>query len=200
MRLLFVSLLLAGFVEPDPHPAPDPTIADSFAPRCVPANLPALRAASRPSSAPMGSLMTPRNSVIPLSTSAASLLRDAIELSPGVNRLLRELGRSDVVVYVTNLKAGDRVGPRSYMSFLALDANRRYLLVRIDHWSVSPAERIALLGHELQHALEVAEAPEVRDAETMAGMFRRIGSEVAFNTFETRGAREVAHLIRRELR
>jgi len=196
MRLLFISLLLAGFVEPEPVPA----LADSFVPRCLPPNLPARRAASRPASAHLETSATPRGSVVPLSTAAASLLRSAAERSPVVDRLLRDLGRSDVVVYVTNLKAGDHVGPRSYMSFLALDATHRYLLVRIDHWSVSPAERIALLGHELQHALEVAEAPEVRDVETMARMFRRIGSEVALNTFETRGARDIAHLIRRELR
>ncbi len=196
MRLLFISLLLAGFVEPDPVPAN----ADSFVPRCVPPNMPARAAASRPVWAHMGIFATPRSPVVPLSTAAASLLLTATERSPLVNRLLRELGRSDVVVYVTNLKAADRVGPRSYMSFLALDATHRYLLVRIDHWSISQAERIALLGHELQHALEVAEASEVRNVETMARMFRRIGSEVALNTFETRGAREVAHLIRRELR
>jgi hypothetical protein len=197
MRRLFISLLLAGFIEPAPVPAP----ADSFVPRCLPPDLPARRAGAKPvSDAQMGRFATPRSPVVPLSTAAASLLLTATERSPVVNRLLRELGRSDIVVYVTNLKTRDRVGPRSYMSFLAIDATHRYLLVRIDHWSISQAERIALLGHELQHALEVAEASEVRDAETMARMFRRIGSEVALNTFETRGAREVAHLIRRELR
>lgn len=170
MRLLFIPLLLAGLIEPAPAPAP----AESFAP--------------------------PRRPVVPLSTAAASLLLTATDRSPLVNHLLRELGRSDVVVYVTNLKAADRVGPRSYMTFLARDATHRYLLVRIDHWNISEAERIALLGHELQHAIEVAQSPEVRDVGTMARMFRRIGSEVALNTFETSGAREVAHRIRRELR
>lgn len=200
MRLMFISLLFAGFVEPDPHPEPDPALGNSFAPRCVPANLPARRAASRPATTPMGQARTPRDPVVPLSTGAASVLRDAIERSPVVNRLLRELGRSDLVVYVTNLRAGDRLGPRSYMTFLARDAAHRYLLVRIDHWNISLTERVALLGHELQHALEVAEAPEVHDAETMARMFRRIGSEMATNTFETRTARDVAQSIRRELR
>jgi hypothetical protein len=196
MPLSFIPLLLAGFIDP----ASAPASADSFIPRCVPPNLPARAAASRPvSAAHLETFAAPRSPVVPLSTAAASLLLTATERSPLVNRLLRELGRSDVVVYVTNLKAWDRVGPRSYMTFLARDATQRYLLVRIDHRSLSQAERIALLGHELQHALEVAAAPEVRDIETMAWMFRRIGSEVAQNTFETRGARDVAHLIRREL-
>lgn len=200
MRLMFISLLLAGFVEPEPHPEPEPALEQSFAPRCVPSNLPARRAADRPASSPMGSFRTPRDPVVPLSTGAASVLKDAVERSPVVNRLLRELSRSDIVVYVTNLRPGDRVGPKSYMTFLARDATHRYLLVRIDHWSIPHTERVALLGHELQHAVEVAEAPEVRDAETMARLFRRIGSEAALNTFETRTAREIARLIRVELR
>ena len=75
----------------------------------------------------------------------------------------------------------------------------RYLLIRIDRFKISVREQIALLGHELQHALEVASAPEVRDASGMAQLYRRIGWEGQKDHFESEAAKSVAQKVRTQL-
>ena len=51
---------------------------------------------------------------------------------------------------------------------------------------------LAMIGHELQHAIEISEAPSVVDEATMAGLYRRIGVKSCGNRaracYETRGA------------
>lgn len=98
----------------------------------------------------------------PLSSSAIELLADATERSSIVASLLDELEQTDVVVYIVDSMPGVISGPTSYLAFLSLDATARYLLIRIDRFRLSPPERIVSLGHELQHALEVAAAPDVK--------------------------------------
>jgi hypothetical protein len=39
--------------------------------------------------------------------------------------------------------------------------------------------QVAALGHELQHAMEVADAPDVRDEGALARFYARIGTEGA---------------------
>lgn len=167
-----------------------------FSPTCVPEPASARMIAR---GAPAEAFEPPRGRVVALSEAAASLLTLAAERSPLIISQLWELERSGMVIYVTNLKAGQAPGPKSYLSFLAAEASLRYVLIRIEHWQISPNERLALLGHELEHALEVARASEVRDALGMAALFRRIGHEVSPNSFETAAARETGHRVRAEL-
>jgi hypothetical protein len=61
---------------------------------------------------------------------------------------------------------------------------------------------IALLAHELQHAVEVVHAPEVRDARSLEQMFSRlaIGFGCDDSTcYETQAARDVEHAVGEEL-
>ena len=125
----------------------------------------------------------------PLSVNATELLASARERSSIVATLLEQLEGTDVIMYVTDLAAPSGQGPLSHMVYLTNDASSRYVLVRIDHWRVSPAERIALLGHELQHALEVASAPEVRDSLGLKGLYKRIGWESQKDRYESEAAK-----------
>lgn len=136
---------------------------------------------------------------LPLNADAINLLTDAAERSPLVTSLIEELERTDVVVYLTELSPGKPPGPSSYLVFLSEDATTRYLLIRIDKWKLSPFERICLLGHELQHALEVAAAPDVRDATGLASLYRRIGWESGENRFETTAAKSMGFQVKAEL-
>jgi hypothetical protein len=53
------------------------------------------------------------------------------------------------------------------------DAWRRVLItVRIGPRDINAS---AVLAHELQHAVEIADAPEVRGDQTLAELYRRIG-------------------------
>jgi hypothetical protein len=135
----------------------------------------------------------------PLSPGISSLLAEAKEKSSIVTGLINDLEQTDVVVYITDSVVSNLRAPGSYLIFLSRDATTRYLLVRLARWRLSPQERIALLGHELQHALEVAAAGEVKDGAGLADLYRRIGWQGSVNQFESEAAQTTASRIRKEL-
>lgn len=64
----------------------------------------------------------------------------------------------------------------------------------------STAESIALLGHELQHAVEIADAVEVGDEQDMEALYVRIGVRRGAHIYDTVAAQDMGRRIRRELR
>jgi hypothetical protein len=66
--------------------------------------------------------------------------------------------------------------PRGTTHLLSATAAGRYLQVWVDAQRTE-AERIAVLGHELQHAVEVAADANVRDALSFARLFECLGAE-----------------------
>ena len=135
----------------------------------------------------------------PLSPGAIELLAVAAQRSAIVASLLEDIERSDLVVYLNDSMPGVFTGPKSTMVFLSGDSSTRYLLIRVDSMRLPLPERISSLGHELQHALEVAGAPEVKSANDMAQLYRRIGWETTKGRFESRDAQAVAHRITKQL-
>jgi hypothetical protein len=128
-----------------------------------------------------------------------SLVTQATRLSPTVHELVDQLERSDLVVYVrcTAFKDSSITGR---LSFLGSVSDRRYVVIELKlHEQYS--SQIAILAHELQHAVEVASAPQVRSSETMAEHYRKIGIAVDDHPmiFETAAAREVGERVHREL-
>lgn len=146
-----------------------------------------------------GDGLPPWKHVRALSPGAVELIWESAARSSIVNDLLQGLEETGVVVYVTDAMPGVISGPVSHLVYLSNEGITRYLLVRIDRWRTTPQERIALLGHELQHALEVAAAPEVRDAQGLASLYRRIGWEGQKDKFETEAAQMVGNRVRRQL-
>ena len=143
--------------------------------------------------------LPPWKHVLALSPGAIELMRESVARSSIVEGLLQELEASRVIVYISDVMPGAVAGPVSYLTYLSNDDKARYLLVRIDRWRSTPFERIALLGHELQHALEVAGAPEVRDSRGLAKLYRRIGWESQPDKFETAAAQTVGNRVRSQL-
>jgi hypothetical protein len=84
------------------------------------------------------------------------------------------------------------------MRWLVAAGGCRYLIVRVEARR-SPAEQMELLGHELQHAKEVAATKEVRDEATLAALMTRIGRKTGEGTFETDAAMRVGRLVRAEV-
>jgi hypothetical protein len=76
--------------------------------------------------------------------------RDA---SPSFRALIERLETTDVVVFVQCARLRSRLDGE--LTFLAAAGGLRYVLVRIG-WDLPLERKIAVLGHELQHALEVA--------------------------------------------
>jgi hypothetical protein len=107
--------------------------------------------------------------------------------------------RTDVVVYVTDSECEGDNARNAYLRFVGRAAGLRYVSVYVDRYRISPTERIAFFGHELQHALEIAAAPGVRDAAGLRQLYRRIGWESGRDRFETDAARAVTRLVTDEL-
>jgi hypothetical protein len=128
---------------------------------------------------------------------AAALVRDAARVSETVRALLGRLAASDLVVLV---EVTDQQGPFSGdTSFVTCAGGFRYVLVRVSR-RLPVWDQIAVLGHELQHAVEVAEAPEVVSDPTLAQLFTRIGRPVRKRTYETDAAIAVLRQVGAEVR
>jgi hypothetical protein len=118
--------------------------------------------------------------------------------SPTFAALRARLEATDVIVYVQTV--GDlRPGLEGRLKFMASSGRHRYLRVDVRN-SLPLNDLLSAIAHELQHALEVAEAAEVRDARSMGTFYERVGvSRGARMTFDTHAARETGARVRSEL-
>lgn len=122
--------------------------------------------------------------------------------SPTFRRLLETLNESDVIVYVRTKLT--RPGLYAYLAHNMVTAGgHRYLRVALDPQG-SWRRAVASLGHELQHAVEVAQAAHVRDAEGLEQMFEQANLEAVCGSgggkcFETKAAMDVTTAILDEL-
>jgi len=134
-----------------------------------------------------------------LSSSCQRLLQAATERSPVIRGFLEDLERSDVTVYVDLPGSIAASQPRSWIRFVSAAAGVRYLLVQIDPWRAPFHEQIALLGHELYHALEIAAAPDVTDVPSLRRLYARIGHQWGVTRYETDQAQVAERLVRADL-
>ena len=125
-------------------------------------------------------------------------LVDGVRQSPTLRDLVEQLDNSDVLVYLvldrspTPLSAGR-------ISLMAAAGGCRYLRLsiaaRYTGW-----QRIAILGHEVQHAVEIAAATSAIDQASVASLYRQIGFRTADDrSFDTPAAIAVGHRVWREL-
>jgi hypothetical protein len=87
----------------------------------------------------------------------------------------------------------------AHLAFAAAAAGTRYLHITLDTWRAGGWDAVPLLGHELQHALEVAAAPEVKDIWTFERLYFRIGWRSGTGAYETELARTTGRRIQEEL-
>ena len=128
-----------------------------------------------------------------------SLLLQGVRRSATFAELVRALNQSDVIVYIQFVDI--LPSTLSGRLMLAADAHgQRYLRIQVRQ-TLTPNESIALMGHEIRHALEVAGSPEVRDAQGLIGLYQRIGdvSVMGMHAYETDAAQDVGRQVRTEL-
>ena len=126
-----------------------------------------------------------------------SFLRTGFEQSPTFASLLLRLERGDVIVYIEDVpRLPGALEGRLVMPPPA--HGTRYLRIQIAR-SGSSADTIALIGHELRHAVEVADASTVVDDAGLAALYRRIGIDRGNNLFDTAEAQEVGRRVLKEL-
>ena len=105
------------------------------------------------------------------------LLGGALATSPTIRALVDRLEHSDVIVYLVrdNLTAWALEGKTT---FIAARGNVRYVRITIA-WERGRRRHVATLAHELQHAVEIADAPTVIDEASLEREYERIGCQRA---------------------
>jgi hypothetical protein len=132
---------------------------------------------------------------------ARQTLADGMARSATIARLVAELNGSDVIVFVDSRV--DPGIPTGETTLMTATASVRYVHVVINPRLASD-QRLEYLGHELQHALEIARDRSVVDSPSVRRLFAAIGRELPASTqqvksFETDGARLVSAAVRREI-
>jgi hypothetical protein len=121
------------------------------------------------------------------------------QVSPTLQHLIDRLAASNVVVY---LMFDRSIAPYTdgHISLLATVPGRRYLRIAIDR-RIGGCRRLAILGHELQHAVEIADAPAATDQDSVAALYTAIGFRSCSGRdrcFDSRLAIETGQRIWRE--
>lgn len=132
-------------------------------------------------------------------------LRRLLELgtrtSPTFRALVRRLLLSDVVVYLWCDGATPRVSD-GRLTFVSSAGGYRYIVVRLNRLA-SRERQIAILAHELRHAVEIADARTVVDSTSLAREYQRIGHvssiSQATTAFDTTAAVDAGRRVLQEL-
>jgi len=142
-------------------------------------------------------LEAPTRRIRSTDASMRKLLQRGFRESRTFADLIARLQRSDVIVYVEEvprlpgaLEGRMMMLPRVY--------DHRYVRIQIALRG-SPEDSIAVLGHELHHAVEVADALDVHDNAGLARLYQRIGLRRGTHLYDTAGAQDAGRMIRREL-
>jgi len=159
--------------------------------------LPLLALAAAPVS-PSAVLESPTRHVRTTCPYAQSLLRDGFQRSPTFARLLVRLERSDLIVYIES-QAPLPPGIEGRLLMMSTAHGTRYVLIQLGMAGDSLQDAIALLGHELEHANELADSPGVIDTKGLVALYEQIGVRNGSHQYETKMAQEAGRQIRREL-
>ncbi len=131
--------------------------------------------------------------VRPLDAFSRVLLREGMFRSPTIARLVWRLERSNVIAYV-RADLDPRVRTAN-TRFMVAAGGLRYLLI-----SMNPRNThdllLVLLGHELEHATEVADAPDVNDPASFRALYERIGQRsLSGREYETSEAHDAGQAV-----
>lgn len=127
------------------------------------------------------------------------LIDSGVRRSHSFAALVLALHETDVIVYIERVKA--LPGFVDGLTFLIPSQDpQRYVRIQVRQ-ALQPDETIALLAHELRHALEVASDPSVTTKEAFIALYERIGQAVpgSDSRFDTPAAQKMGRMVRREL-
>jgi hypothetical protein len=122
---------------------------------------------------------------------------DAERRSATFQSLVRRVSASDLIIYAESGRCESRQ-VLSCLSLVSAAGGFRYLRITID--TEHSLDLIASqLAHELQHAVEIADAPQVTNNDTLRTLYRQIGHvSAAADVYETREAIRVTATVRSE--
>jgi hypothetical protein len=129
------------------------------------------------------------------------LVDEAGRRSPAIRESLDRLERLDVTVYIRGTLFA-RTDLEGRVALLSSTGSHRYLIIELA-CGRSELTQMATLGHELFHAIEIAEEPSVVSPATLADFYSRIGTLTGdsggLRTFETEAAAAAGQRARRQL-
>jgi hypothetical protein len=130
--------------------------------------------------------------------SVQHLLKRGFTHSVTFRNLMARLEQSDLIIYIEQVPRLPG-GLEGRMMIMPSAHGQRYVRIQIALRG-APDDSVAVLGHELQHALEVAQEAWVYDQATLAALYRQIGVYGGgHQVYDTVAAQEVGRIIRREL-
>jgi hypothetical protein len=129
-----------------------------------------------------------------------TVVEAGFERSASFRSLIGRIEQSDVIVHLTcsRFKSVTLAG-RTLLASAGPDV--RYLRVQVNCQQSDPA-LVSVVGHELQHVVEIASAPFVVDDKSFARLFRTIGFSTCLSAeadrFETSAALGTGERVRAE--
>jgi hypothetical protein len=142
-------------------------------------------------------LEAPTRHIRTTDASVRKLLRRGFRDSPSFAALVARIQQSDVYVYVEEVP-GLPAALDGRLMMLPRAHEHRYVRIQIALRG-APDDSVALLGHELQHAVEVADAQDVSDQDGMTRLYQRIGMRGGEHVYDTAAAQQMGRMVRREL-
>jgi len=124
-----------------------------------------------------------------------------MQQSPTLRALVEKVEAAPILVFIEgDIRMPVFVGAR--LNFVTSVNGVRYVRVDID-CTLSPRRQIALVAHELQHALEIGERTDILDAEGMESLYEEIGFQSSdsgsHRSYETEAAKAVQRAVDDEL-
>jgi len=129
------------------------------------------------------------------------LFDHGMQQSPTLRTLVEKVEAAPILVFIEgDIRMPLYIGAR--LNFVTSVNGLRYVRVDID-CTLSPRRQIALLAHELQHALEIGQRTDILDAEGMESLYEEIGFQSSDNgshkSYETEAAKAVQRAVDDEL-
>ena len=145
------------------------------------------------------SLASPHCHVRAVDSRVAAALAEGLRRSPTFAGLIAAINSSDVMVYIESVHGM----PESIAGRMQLTTkgNRfRYVRIQVSK-RLFPDELISVIGHELQHAVELAQHPDVQSEAALIDLYRRIGAgSSSMLRFDTEAAVRIGAQVLREIR
>jgi len=130
-----------------------------------------------------------------------ALIEAGISRSATFRSLVASLDRSDVIVYIEPKTTRENLG--AYLAHQIISrGGYRYLQIAVPILG-SETRLVTLIAHELQHAVEVAQAPDAIDSASMEQLFDRLAVRFGCDgstCSETQAAKDVEHAVGEELK
>lgn len=126
----------------------------------------------------------------------SNLIHRGCTLSPTFNALVDRLGRSDLIVVVRFGRCSN--GVAGCLHFLGPANGSRNLRVTVDRFGRPEWQILALVAHEMQHTLELADAADAKDVDAFQRVFARIGWRGGAG-FETAQAVAIQRIVLKEV-